>query len=336
MTEWRSYRFPRARFTKLTSCGAYDTGACAMFVTSGVIELALTAEVTERETSVLQDGDGQIIDVATVEAQLQWVNAELTLTGVEPQLVAWLTGDTLLVDDGAVPASIGLGTETSGAANVNVAVEGWSRLLGTACVGTYPGYGYHLLPWLTGGRFVDRTLNKGLMDVKIVGLRTVLNGTWGVGPYTVVRSAAAATLGFPEPLFTAVTGTQPMHAMRTYLAPPLVTPTCTTVAGAALAVVDDDGAGANLDATATLPVGTGLTPGVINWGMRHRWLRRWVRQQRTRMRLPDPTRLPMFHLGSLVPCTPATWSWPDPPSPRRAAVRPAVARRGPPTDWIDR
>lgn len=265
MTEWRSYRFPRARFTKLTTCGAYDTGACAMFVTSGVIELALTAEVTERETSVLQDGDGSIIDVATVESQLQWVNAELTLTGVEPQLVSWLTGDTLLVDDGAVPASIGLATEVSGAANVNVAIEGWSRLLGTACSGTYPGYGYHLLPWLTGGRFVDRTINKGLMDVKIVGLRTVLNGAWGVGPYAVVRSAAVATLNFPEPLFTAVTGTQAMHAMRTYLAPPLVTPACAPVVGA-LAVVDDDGAGPLLAATATLPVGTGLTPGVINWG----------------------------------------------------------------------
>lgn len=265
MTEFRPYRFPRARFTKLTSCGIPSTAACAMWAISGVIELSMTPEVLEMEQQVLQDGDGNIIDTAVVEKQLKWFNVELSLTGIEPQIVNWLTGNTVLLNDATPAVPVGFADEVTGAPTVNVALEGWQRLLGQSCAGGNPLYGYWLLPWLTGGHVAEVKVNKQLLDFKVTGLRALINSPWGVGPYAVTKSAAAATLGHPWPLYTAVGAQQPRLLEKTELAPPLVMANCDLVTGP-LTVIDTDAGGPLLGATATLPTGTGILPCTIDWG----------------------------------------------------------------------
>lgn len=264
MAEATPIRVPRVRFTKLTACGAYDTTACAMWATKGIVEIELKEEGRDREAVPLENADGEVLGVESLPPVLHWYTVTMKMTGIEPTYFSWLSGQAIRYNNATPPVAIGLTSGANSSALGSVAVEGWTRLVGRSCAAGVPQYGYILLPWLLDGKFTDITFNSGLTECTLTA-RTAMPSAWSTGPYSVHLSEAAATLGQPWPLFTAVGAEDHRIWDVTKLAPPIVTTTCGPVVGS-LTVIDDDGAGAGLAATATLPTGAGAAPGYINWG----------------------------------------------------------------------
>lgn len=253
------------RFTKLNTCGAYDTGTCAQFVAPMMIVVDQTGETEKRVEFPVVNADGTQIYFASDPERLKYLNLEMTLTDVTPQLINWAAGETVVNDDAAVPSAIGWFLSEGSARLGNIAVEIWTRLHGTAaCVAGGPRYGYVAWPWVTEGTMLGFKSENGTTELKING-RTSSGSPWGVGPYPIVKSLAVATLGNPLHLTPALRAIDHRVLLVTTLAPPLATTDCAPVVGT-LAVVDDDGAGPLLAATATLPTAAGAIPGTIDWG----------------------------------------------------------------------
>lgn len=264
MAESTPFRLPRFRFTLLDECGNYDTGSCATMATRGTVEIGLAKVGTDRTALPVVNADSEVLAVESDAPQLHWYTVTLKLTGIDPVYFSWISGQTILYNDAAAPEPIGLASGANSARLGNCAFEGWTRLAGTACSSGVPQYGYILLPWLREGEFTDITFASGLTECMLTA-RTSIASPWGTGPYSVAVSEAVATAGEPWPLFTAVGDEDHRIWMITKLAPPAVTTDCGPVVPT-LAVVDDDGAGVGLDATATLPTGSGTAPGYIDWG----------------------------------------------------------------------
>lgn len=265
MAEVTPFRVPRVRFTKLGSCGAYDTGSCAMWATKGVVEVSMESTGTDMAPIPVVNADGEVLAVESLPPTIHWYMVTMKMTGIQPEYFSWVSGQAIRYDDDpAGPTAIGLTSGANSSQLSSVAFEGWTRLAGRNCVSGQPQYGYLLLPWLVDGNFTNIMFNSGLTECTLTA-RTAMASPWGVGPYSVQVSKAAATLDEPWPLFTAV-GSEDLRVWETtLLPPPAVTTECGPVVGA-LVVVDDDGAGVNLDATATLPTGAGAAPGYIDWG----------------------------------------------------------------------
>lgn len=264
MTEYTPIRVPMVRFTKLDECGAYDTSSCATWATKGVVEITLEPNGTERAPIPLSNADGEVLGVESLPPVLYWYTVTMKMTGIEPTYFSWVSGQTIRYDNAATPVAIGLTSGANSAQLGSCAFEGWTRLVGRRCTGGVQTYAYLLLPWLVDGSFDNIMFNAGLTECTLTA-RTALESPWGTGPYSVQVSQAVATAGEPWPLFTAV-GDEDIRVLETTTLPPPYPNTDCGPVVPALVVVDDDGAGAGLAATATLPTGAGAAPGYIDWG----------------------------------------------------------------------
>lgn len=253
------------RFTKLDSCGVPSTASCATFSSKNLVMVEQSGETIDAAEFPLVNADGDLEEYQTDSPRLKYLKLEITVTKIVPELMAWLTGDTVITDNASSPSSIGWKTQANSSTMASVAMELWTRLAGQSSCSGSAAYGYALYPWLVNGTFYEIKHENALSDLKISAI-TKVGSPWGTGPYSVNLSKAVSTLGQPWPLFGAVSAADDHKIFqRTELAPPLASTACGVVVGA-LAVVDDDAAGAGLAATATMPAGTGLTPGYINWG----------------------------------------------------------------------
>lgn len=254
------------RVTKLDACGAYDTGSCSMFASKSIGSIERTGETIDETEFPLVNADGDLEDYTSDAPRVKYLNLNIKLTKVVPELVNWMTGSDIIYDDAATPSAIGWRTQTNASANANYALEFWTRFAGEASCAGSQAYGYGVFPWIARGSFYEITHENALSDLVLMG-QTRTASPWGAGPYSVALSEAVATLGHPVDLFEAVDATEDhQHFMRTRLAPPNIINSCRAVAGT-MTVVDDDGAGAGLAATATMPTPlASTTPGYIDWG----------------------------------------------------------------------
>jgi hypothetical protein len=252
--------------TLLDSCGVPSTAACARFASKGLISIEQAGEALDQTEFSLVNADGDLEEYAIDPSRLKYLTVDITVSKAVPELIGWMTGGDVITDDAASPSSVGWKTQTNSSALSNFAIETRTRLLGeSSCAGS-AAYCYVLWPWLYDGSFTVQTFENGLSELKI-SAKTRTGSPWGTGPYSVNLSKAAATLGQPMGLYEAVDPAEDHRILqRTELAPPLNSTACGAVAGV-IAVVDDDGAGAGLAATATIPLPVAdTTPGYINWG----------------------------------------------------------------------
>lgn len=253
------------RFTLLDPCGVPSTSTCAKFASKNLVMIEQSGETLDEVEHQLINADGDLEVYQVDPKRLKYLNLDIQMSQVTPQLVNWLTGSDVIVDNAASPSSVGWHTQTNASALANVAMEVWTRLAGVSSCSGSAAYGYVLYPWLVGGAMDAVKWENGLAELKITA-KTQAGSPWGTGPYSVNLSKAAATLGQPWPLFEAVLADEHRTFQRTEMAPPVSDTDCGLVVGP-LAVVDDDGAGAGLAATATLPLPVAsTTPGYINWG----------------------------------------------------------------------
>jgi len=254
------FKVPRIRATLLDECGEPIEGDCSTVVSDGIITVEIAREYEDREDFFKKNGDGIFCVKETDPPILKWINLTMTFCNVDPELVNILAGESVTTDNAATPNVIGFRNSEGSSANVNAAVEVWTRTTGNPCVegAPAPRFGYLLFPWFVEGTIGDLTLENGAADFVLQG-RTKSGGTWGVGPYTVQHSQAAATLGDPIPLLSPVGSTDHELWLWSTLAPPLAA--CGCIELPLPLVAADTGV---LTATVTIPTGT--LPAIVDWG----------------------------------------------------------------------
>jgi hypothetical protein len=200
------------RVTALDDCGApFETSppACEVAVTAGIISVAMTANVEAGEE--IRDrnwaGDLCVVD-RSPDLFIRW-DLEWTFCQIDPAVASLLTGAALEMDG---TEAVGFRTR-EGATLQNVAVELWTGTTPVVCgPGSDPVVGYTLLPFVSGGRIGDMTIQNGRADFVVSGAGTKSGAGWGVGPYDVIGDPAG-------PLDVAIQSDE-HHLLRTTTVPP--------------------------------------------------------------------------------------------------------------------
>lgn len=263
------YKLTGVRVTKLNRCGARDDTGCSVFTDNCIVSIEETTEYKDREEFFFENGDGDFCSTITVGPKVKYLNLTLTFNDVNPGMIPFLTGDTVIFNDATPPQMVGYGRDY-GAVNLSsFALEGWTRIAETcdlpdACPDDGSElYGYTLYAWVKEGTMGDVTYQNDLANFVVEAI-AVRNSPWGVGPYNVVKSEAAATLGVPMPLLTAYSSLRFKEVILTKMPPPEFLCDCSDLTPAALTFTDSG----VLTGTLTLPVsgGTPIVPGYVTWG----------------------------------------------------------------------
>lgn len=258
---FKPIRVPKVRATLLDACGAPatgDDGSCASVTTKGIITIEQTAELADMDDFYEKNADGEFCVQAVSPEILKWYNLTITFCLVDPELVYLLTKQALVLSDAPSPVAIGNDSAEGDIANVNFGFEAWTRLANQSDCGAGVKYGYVLWPWVVQGKMGDVTFQNGTANF-VVTARTSRDSLWGVGPYTVMKSEAIATLDQPLPLYTPIGSQTHRRMIVTGLTPPVDSCGCTSIPLTLAAPAE-----AGLEVTYTLP--TGIAPAFINWG----------------------------------------------------------------------
>lgn len=264
------YKLTKVRLTKLNRCGARVDDGCSTFVDNCIVSIEETSEYKDREEWFFENGDGDFCSTVTTPPKLKWLNLTLTFNDVNPGVIPFLTGDTVILNDASpTPQQIGYGRDYGAASLSNFALEGWTRIASMcddfdACPDDgNDWYGYTLYAWVKEGTMGDVTYQNDLANFVVEAI-AVRNSPWGTGPYNVVKSAAAATLGVPMPLLSAYSTSRFKEVLLTQLPPPFTQCDCSDLTPTALAFADSG----VLTGTLTLPTrgGSPILPGYVTWG----------------------------------------------------------------------
>lgn len=206
----------RGRVTKVSACGVPVTGAGNAAVTGGLVSTQIQPQNQDGTEIVVLNGAGEMCVGTKSPTQLKWNQVTITLCNVDPELIALLTGDTLVLNDATpTPVAVGLQQRRSTYATAKFAWETWTGTQNMGCSGTNPWLGYSLLPFVVDGVMSDITFQNGAANAVIVA-RTE-NGTgWGVGPWDVLNDH----LGVPSPLLSALADDVHHHFQWVDLAAP--------------------------------------------------------------------------------------------------------------------
>ncbi len=152
------------RATKLDACGKPMTGTANAAVTAGLISTEIKPQTQGGQETIITNGAGKICVAVKTPEQLKWNEVTITLCNVDPELIALLTGDTLVLDDTPVtPKAVGLQQRRSTYATGRFGWETWTATDGMGCATvaatSVPWLGYSLLPYVVEGRLGDLTFN---------------------------------------------------------------------------------------------------------------------------------------------------------------------------------
>ena len=259
-------QFDVVRVTRLNECGTPIDSTCAYAVSEGVITLAMTNNNQDRQEYLQLNGQGNICVDEAKEAQLRWINFELTFCNVDPELFNIITAEPLVLNDATSPVAIGWDTTQDAPLRSYFALEAWTNTGGDSCADGTRDYGYFLLPFAVGAQVSDVTLENANINFTVTG-RTKRNALWGTGPYNVrIVETPGPTLGDPAPLLTAIGPTVHRRQFWTELPPPPGFCGCQDLTPV-LVVLPLAGPAATLR-TMTIPLDAAGVPlaGVAHWG----------------------------------------------------------------------
>lgn len=254
-------RFAAARVTKLNSCGAVVEGSCSTATTvGGIITVAMTRELVERQDYTTLDGDGNICIPDTRAEILKWIPVEITFCKVDPEMYNIMTAEPLVLNDATEPVAVGWRTQQGSASNSYFAFEGWVRVSSSDCPDGDVEYGYFLLPFAKEGIIGDITFENAAVTFTVSAIATI-GSQWADGPYNVRKILSGVDEGLPAPLLTDIGPLDFRHLQLTTLPPPLGGCGCEALP-AVLAVTDP---GPGLTADMTIP-DVNLLPAYVDWG----------------------------------------------------------------------
>lgn len=232
-----------ARVTKLNGCGTPVPGSQSVVVTTGVITIGFTANTEEGEAIKVPNFNGDYCINDTPAPKITGYGIEVSLCGVDPNLIQLLTGQSLVYNDATIPEPVGFRINTAVDLDASgFALEVWTGVAGAACdLDGDPTYGYFLIPFVKGGVLGDFTIENGAVNFVVSGAQTKDGTNWGVGPYDVVLDNS----GVAVPLLTPLDSYDHFNIEVTSVPPP------TSQCGAVALGVEATGATAGIPAALT-------------------------------------------------------------------------------------
>lgn len=229
------------RATRLDECGNLKPHAIASIATDGFVSVALTARTTEGERITVTNAAGRNCVDDQAPTTHDGYGVAITFCNVNPELYSMLTGQSVVLDaDGnAVGFRVNTGVDP---ASANFALEVWSGVGSQAACegGATGGYGYTLLPFISGGILGDFTIENAAVTFTLQGAITKDGTNWGTGPYDVVEAAG----GVASPLLQPLDAKDHLHVQYTGIKPPA--PSCDGLASGPAATGATQGSPATL------------------------------------------------------------------------------------------
>lgn len=253
----------RMRVTRVDTIGRPVPGPCSTVVTSGFVNVEMTAEVEEGEETTVRTAGGTLCVSEKGADQLKWINTSIEFCNVDPDLFSMInpTWTKLLDRNGE---TIGWEESHEYSIDTGISLEVWSDVTGyTPTDPTAEGaWVYYLLPFVVGGTLGDITIENGAVSFTITG-RTKKGSQWGKGPYNVMANAPD---GAPGPLITPFSTDSPRRIFLTTIRPPEPVCGCQPLSSADGPVVTlfefaDDTTRMTVQAYAS-----GLGPYTVDWG----------------------------------------------------------------------
>ena len=178
------------RVTRVDACGNPDPGTAAVVVSKRVSTVSIE-EVTDEGTNIRARNFGdELCIVDDAFTQVIGYTADITLCGVDPDLISLITGQPIVTN--AAGDIVGFDASTDiDLDSFGFSLEVWSRIANSACApgGNRP-WGYTVFPFLKGGRLGGFSFENGAVQFTISGAQTRDGNGWGVGPFDVDRDAA--------------------------------------------------------------------------------------------------------------------------------------------------
>lgn len=227
---WASVRGTVMRATKLNNCCEPVNTPCGVVVTDGFISAVLTQEIEAAQTITVKNAADKVCVYDPGCDSLLDLQAVITLCKVNPELVALMTGQSVVLDYAG--NAVGMRRSTNLSCDNRFSLEIWTDVPNTACAGTPPAkqYGYFLVPCLRSATITGAITIDGANAVSLeLTAKTTIPSLWGTGPntadgvYKVVPTDVANTPGF---LLTPIGATDHDHIELTTVPPPAVPANC--------------------------------------------------------------------------------------------------------------
>lgn len=253
----------RMRVTKVDSLGRPVPGECSYAVADAFVNVEMTAEIEEGETTTIRNASGAICISERGCDSLNWYNVSIQFCQVDPDLFAMINPTwTKLLDYRG--ETIGWEESHSYSCDQGIALEVWSDVSGY--IPTDPNasgaWVYYLLPFVVGGTLGDLTVENGAVTFTLTG-RTKKGSQWGRGPYDVMANPPDGTCG---PLITPFSPEAPRRIFLTTCPPPEATCGCQPLSNpeGPVSQVWEDITDTTRMTVRTNAVGTG--PFTVDWG----------------------------------------------------------------------
>lgn len=229
-TCWASVRGEVARFTALDACCTPTSKACGKVVTSGFISVKLTQDIEAATVVKVKSANDRLCVYDPGCDSLLDLTAEVQLCQVNPDIVGMITGQEVVLDYAG--NSVGFRRSTDLQCDLRWALEVWTDVPGSACIGTPPAkqYGYFLVPCLRAATLTgDITIDNANAVTLTLTAKTTIPSLWNTGPqtadnaYKVAALDAINTAGY---LLAPIGATTHDHMQLTTIAPPSTAGNC--------------------------------------------------------------------------------------------------------------
>jgi hypothetical protein len=220
MSSFGMVRGRRMRVTRLDGCGNPVLGPDSVIVTKGFISTNLTSNNTTPEAINVLNASGEECIVDEPGPRFKNFSGEIALCGVDPQLIAMMTSQPVVLDADGAPVGFRQNSQVD-VSLTGFALEIWTSVPAAVCDDTGEAtYGYTLFPFFSGGAIGDFAFANASVDFTITGAVTKNGSAWGVGPFDVTRDESDE----PGPLLEEIDPDgDHMHLQLTSVAPPEVT-----------------------------------------------------------------------------------------------------------------
>lgn len=220
------------RATRVDGCGRPVCGPCSQVVSKGFVSIAMSPQVDEGQAINVTNASGETCVNEPACPTMTGIQVTINFCQVDTDLFSFITGRDPIVDD----QGVNRGTRFADIlCTAGFALEAWTGVAREeGCDGAQgeAEFGYFPLPWLTGARLGDWTVENGAVTFSIVA--TARKGSaWGVGPYDVMDWAG----GVPGRLFEPIAPDEFGQLLLTRIPPPEAECGCQPLTGCDTTIV---------------------------------------------------------------------------------------------------
>jgi hypothetical protein len=251
------------RVTRVDTIGRPVPGPCSTVVTSGFVNVEMTAEIEEGEETTVRTAGGDLCVSERGCDQLKWINVSVEFCQVDPDLFSMINPTwTKLFDCNG--ETIGWEESHTYSCDAGFALEVWSDVTGYTPKdpNAQGAWVYYLLPFLVGGTLGDMTIENGAVTFTITG-RTKKGSQWLNGPYNVMCNPPDGACG---PLITPFNPEAPRRIFLTTCRPPEAVCGCQPLSSPDGPVTDVFEDVTDTSRMSVLAAVAGTGPFTVDWG----------------------------------------------------------------------